>query len=365
MLNIDKIVKLSLYINYAAATATMFDSGLILGDSTVISTTTRVKQYASAADMLADGFDDDDPEYLAALIYFNQDPAPASVYVGVKGNAETLSEALLACFEAGGDFWGIYVCGLSAADALTLTGLLGTQNRGMLFFAQTGTVADAIVADGPLDNLYQTKSRRVFAMLGNAGTDAVAVLGRVVGLNNSHRDNAFSLCYKDLSTDVSVRALTQTNVDAVKALNASVYVTRGYYHKLLENGATPSGLRVDESMYLDMIIADIQDACFNLIANNDTKLPQSDETSTLFINTISSVLDNYVSRGVLGEGIWRGAPLGNLNTGDAISGYTMYVDSFYNQSTANRQAHKAMPITIALSLSGSVETIELEVYAQQ
>ena len=95
MLNIDEIVKISLYLNAPAVSAQTYYAGLILGKSGVISAGDRVKQYTSLV-KLAEDFQDTTPEYKAARAYFAQDPAPESVYVGVLGAEETPVEALAA-----------------------------------------------------------------------------------------------------------------------------------------------------------------------------------------------------------------------------------------------------------------------------
>jgi hypothetical protein len=40
------------------------------------------------------------------------------------------------------------------------------------------------------------------------------------------------------------------------------------------------------------------------------------------------------------------------------------VDTFDNQTTADRAAHKAMPITVLLCLSGSVESVVINLDVQ-
>ena len=43
----------------------------------------------------------------------------------------------------------------------------------------------------------------------------------------------------------------------------------------------------------------------------------------------------------------------------------LYADSYDNQTAADREAHKAMPITCCLCLAGSVESVALNVYVQR
>lgn len=64
-----------------------YNQGCIIGSSAVIPTfggsgVTRIRQYNSLNGMLADGFTNTEPEYLAAQLYFGQTPAPEFLWVG-------------------------------------------------------------------------------------------------------------------------------------------------------------------------------------------------------------------------------------------------------------------------------------------
>ena len=145
-------------------------------------------------------------------------------------------------------------------------------------------------------------------------------------------------------------------------MNANVYITRGANRRLLENGTTVSGIRLDEVLALDRISADLQEAALSLLTSGSGKLPQTDETSAVFINRFSAVLAGYAAAGVLAAGRWRGSAAGRLQPGDMIeNGYLLWAESYDLQSDADRAAHKAMPIHVALCMAGSVETLLIEI----
>ena len=151
-------------------------------------------------------------------------------------------------------------------------------------------------------------------------------------------------------------------MDAIEEKNGNVYVVRGYTHVMLEKGTTASGQRYDEVLYLDQISDALESSAVAMLAENDQRMPQTDETSALFINRFSSILASYADRGILATGIWRGAAIGPLNTGDIIeNGFLLWADSYDLQTDADRAAHKGMPIHVALNLSGSVESIVISV----
>lgn len=369
MLNIDDIVKLSLYLNSPAVSANTFYAGLIIGSSNVISTADRVKAFKSVADMVKGGFSNDSPEVKAATLYFAQQPAPELVYIGVKGAEETPQKAVEACLEASGDFWGVsFAVAMTAQQILDVDATLTEQNRGMQFAAFSDP-ASAIAAAGPLDTLKDRRSNRTIFFVtddsDNVFQSAAALMGRVLGLNGYNKNGAFSIAFKDLF-GIETSGLGKSVVDDVKAKNGTVYITRGYNYNLVESGATGSGLRVDEVLYLDMMFNEMQNGIMELFQANNVRLGQVDSTSARFINVLCGVLNNWAARGVIAEGEWKGNAIGNLERGDIVqNGYYMFCDSYIHQSQADREARKAMPIKIALVMAGSVENVELSVYAQR
>lgn len=368
MLDISNIVKLNLYVGTAVATENAFGTGLILGGSAVIPTSERYRKYGSIQ-AVANDFPSQEgvlpEEYKAAAAYFAQEPTPDSLLIGVIGSGETPVEALNAVAAKTGSFWGVYVCDYgenTAANVKAVADAVAAIGKGMLFYA--GTEYDTFVSEnGVLDTLSKGKNMHAFAMLGTAKVDAAAVMGRTIGLG-SNSSAAFALCYKTI-TGVEPVNLTETQIEKIEGMNGNVYVTRGYYYTMLEHAATTHGLRVDEVYYLDYLSSDLQNAVIGMLVNSSSKIAQSDEGTAIIRSSLLTVLDKYKANGFLGAGIWRGQPIGNVRKGDTIDGYTLYVDSYANQTQADREAHKAMPFTIGVTLAGSVESVVLNVYAQR
>ncbi len=366
LLTLDPIVKVNLMVGSATSASNVFDVGLILGSSTAISTTDRVKEYKSLLEMTSDGFEVDSEEYLAAAKYFAASPAPASVMVAVIGSGETPVQALTAVLEQTNQFYGVYLCGGDSAKILALDEFLTGLGHHMQFYGIKATASEAASASGLFAQLKAKDSRRSLGLLCKTNeNDAAALMGTAMGLSHMHTSDAFALCYKKVP-GAETFTMTQTEVDSIKDVNGNVYIVRGYGHSMVEPGTTASGLRFDEVMYLDMLASDMQDACISLIADRSTKLPQTDTATALIISTLTTTLQSYVDRGVIAAGTWRGDAVGSLSTGDALdNGYMLYADSYDNQTAADREAHKSMPVTCCLCLAGSVESVELNVYVQR
>ncbi len=232
----------------------------------------------------------------------------------------------------------------------------------MLFVPVGGTPAEATAEGGLLRTLYARRSRRAFPVyVGQHPADAGAVMGTAMGLERAHADSAFSLCYRSVPA-MEPAALTEAEAEALEALNANVYLIRGYSHLLLEKGTTASGERYDEVLYLDEIASDLRSAAVSLLAESDRKLPQTDDTSAQFMNRFSAVLSGFYAREILSAGVWRGGPAGSLTEGTVLEhGFALWADSYDSQSDADRAARKAVPIQVALHLAGAVESVVISV----
>ena len=54
-----------------------------------------------------------------------------------------------------------------------------------------------------------------------------------------------------------------------------------------------------------------------------------------------------------------------MKNGDVIeNGFLLWADSYDDQSDADRAAHKAVPVQVALTLAGSIESIVITVNVQ-
>ena len=84
-LPVSDIIMVTVSVAAGAIPARPFDQGLIIGPSTVIpsyGSNPRLRQYPSLLAMTSDGFTTSEPEYLAAELYFSQNPQPLVVWVG-------------------------------------------------------------------------------------------------------------------------------------------------------------------------------------------------------------------------------------------------------------------------------------------
>lgn len=109
-LNLDQIVDVTVKVTATGATTSTFNQGLIIGTSSVIPTSERIREYTEVSSMLTDGFTTTSPEYEAALLYFDADSQPNTLWVG----RQDLSAIKTLAINAGGT-------GYNVNDVLTIT----------------------------------------------------------------------------------------------------------------------------------------------------------------------------------------------------------------------------------------------------
>ncbi len=370
MLSINTIARVVVNTVRTAASPASFDTGLLLVQENPFSVSDRLHSYGSAAEAVAGltemGFLPTSEIYRAAVKYFAASPTPSRLLVSCHPVSETLVQALDAVLDRTAEFYGVMACdAVSAADYLAFAQHVESLSVPLMVFVPvTGTVSSAIASNAVLDKLHSAGIKRAVPFYCTAASDCAAVMGTAMGLELSHKGSAFALCYKTVQ-GIQPSSLTQTEVDSLKALGCNVYVARGYTHLLLENGSVASGGRYDEVLYVDKIAEDLQNAAVTLLAENPDKLPQTDDSTAQFINRFSSILMGYTDRGVLASSLWRGSDIGPVKNGDVVeNGFLLWADSYDDQSDADRAAHKAVPVQVALTLAGSIESIVITVNVQ-
>lgn len=367
MLSTTSIARVVVNTIRASSSPSSFDTGLLLVPDASFTEDRRLTAYlsgtAAAEGLTGLGFPADSEVYRAALKYFAASPAPGRLLVSCYPPSQAPGEALDAVLERTADFYGVMTA--SALDDGELVSLArhveALEHPAVLFAPVTSFSAED---GGTLDLLYRGQFRRTLPFCCETLSDCAAVMGTAMGLELTHTGSAFALCYKTIN-GIRPAELTQSQVDSIKAKNGNVYVARGYTHFLLENGTMADGRRYDEVLYMDRIGSDLQNAAVSLLAENPDKLPQTDDSTAQFINRFSSILMGYTDRGILASAIWRGVDMGPVRNGDIVeNGFLLWADNYDDQSDADRVAHKAVPVQVALCLAGSIESIVITVNVQ-
>ncbi len=344
------------------------NKGLIVGSSAVIDPAERVKKFLNLKEMVAAGFTDTMPEYLAAKLYFGQRPTPRVLYVGLHDAdadpAETVLDAVKAIREVEHEHYGVYVCDASDADIDLIAQEVEQGGHGMLFFDTNNP--DALVASPAAPDIFTSLGNkdltRAIGIYSSKTTYAgAALLGVAMGRETGEENSAFTLTYAPL-LGVEPETINETQLTTLMAKSGNVYAVRGQNYHLLHMGRGIDGVPYDDTMYLDMTQRVIESRVMEVITNNGSKIPQSDAGMSVILAAVSDALEYMREIGYIAEGIWNGEEIGELRPGDAIAGgYMVFADSFAMQSQEEREQRKAPPVWVALKTSGTIESVVINV----
>ncbi|TWH46334.1 DUF3383 family protein [Sporomusa sp. KB1] len=193
---------------------------------------------------------------------------------------------------------------------------------------------------------------------------AVSIMGYAMRANTGMANSAYTLKFKQ-EPGVTVEPITSTELLDIKANNGNVYINRGMYYDMFEEGVMADGSFFDEVLNLDMLSNDIQlnvmDKLYKL-----PKVPQTEAGVTQLVEACISASNKAVTRGFLAPGKWTGQEILNLNTGDyLIQGFLVQSEAIADQTEADREARKAPPIYIAIKEAGAVHSVVIGVYVNR
>ena len=221
-------------------------------------------------------------------------------------------------------------------------------------------------ADGGIFSKLKNKGfRRTFGQYSTAHDDAVvAIVGWAMGAMTAVAGSAYTLAYKQevgVDTENTMQTFTTNQVNAIKSFNGNVYINRGTYYNIFEEGKMADGSWFDEIIFLDKFINDCQLAVMDLLVASN-KIPQTESGMTRIKNAIQTECDNLRRIGFISEGVWKGASILNLNNGDTLpGGYVVQSEPIDAQIQADRDARKAPPIYISLKLAGAIHHVTIQI----
>lgn len=364
-LKVDDIVNIVVSTAAAATPRDGFNVGLIVGKSSVINTTERCKIYSGVGAMLDDGFTENSPEYKAALLYFGQTPTPSKVVIGVCGSDETYVQAITACRAANNMWYAVYIAKGETAITTSEHQAVATYINGLrsVYFFDDKS-ADAIDPGKSTDVFSVIKSltiRRAFGLYSTTDFAGAGAMGFAMGANDGTANSAYTMAYKSLS-GVTPDDLSETAVSALQAKNANYYVVRGGTYNVLEKGNCMDGTWFDEVIGIDQLANDMQLGCMDLLANTKTKIPFTDAGSMQFVLSCNDACDNAVRRGFLAPGVWTGANILDLETGDTLeAGYLCQAEPVSDQPASSKSLRVCPPIYVSAIIAGAIHAVTIKV----
>lgn len=362
-LAVSDVVNVTLNLSPKAAAQRNFGATLILGSSTVITPTERIRSYSSLEGVAVD-FASGAPELTAATLFFSQSPRPALLYIGRwnKAASETLLDAVKAVVAASGDWYSMTVAATSLVDADLIAAAGYIEGLGQTrLFGITTQAAAALDGTSTTDIGYLLKAakyRRTVVQYSSSSPYAVAsLLGRMATVDFDGSLTAITLKFKQ-EPGVTAETLTETQAAALKAKNVNAFVNYMNGTAILQEGVTSDGSFIDEVQGLDWCQNAVQTGVYNRLYTSTTKVPQTESGMHQLVTVIESELEQGVANGLIAPGVWNADGFGQLAYGDTLAkGYYVYCPPLSSQSQADREARKSPTIQCAVKLAGAVHSV--------
>lgn len=362
-LSVNDVVNVSVNMSPVAAARRNFGALLVVGGSTVISAAERVRSY-TAIDGVATDFGTSAPEYLAASLFFSQSPQPSILYIGRwdKTGAETPVQAVQACADKNGDWYGVMIADttVTTAQHQAVAAYIEASNPSRIYGI---TTQDPLTPDGTKTTdvasvLKAAKYKRTFVQYSTSSPYAVASLyGRAFTVDFTGNNTTITLKFKQ-EPGITAESLNETQAAALKTKNCNVFVNYTNDTAIIQEGVMANGYFFDEVHGVDWWQNDMQTEVFNLLYQSPTRIPQTDAGMHLLVTAVERACGRAVRNGLLAPGTWT-APLefGGLKTGDFLpKGFFVYANPLSTQSQADREARKAPLIQVAGKLAGAVHS---------
>lgn len=332
-LPLNRVTNVTVTLSARAAQGRNFGSMLILGNSTVIPITERLRLYSDPAD-IGDDFGVDSEEYKAAVVWFSQSPRPTQLYVGrwidsltsaESGPTETLLQAVNALLDYN-SWYGLHLAVPVAdypddADLISVSSAIesATVSRILAITSSEADILSSAVETDLATKLKAAKYSRTYIQYSSTSPyAALSAFGRAFTVNFTGSNTTITLKFKQLP-GITYETIGTSQANALEAKNCNVYV---YYENdtaILEQGVMCNGDFFDERHGLDWLQNAVQTADYNTLYTSTTKIPQTDAGTTTRIANIEKVLDVADKSGLFAPGIWTGGPMGQLGTGDTLT----------------------------------------------
>ncbi|WP_049089448.1 DUF3383 family protein [Klebsiella grimontii] len=373
-LPVSNVVNVDIIMSAVASTGRNFGALLILGTSTVIPVTERIRQYSAIED-IGDHFGVDSPEYEAATIFFSQSPKPTLVYIGrwaktlaggEDGTVETLLQAVNAALQYT-NWYGLAIADsadLVEADVISVAAAIEASSLSRILAVTTDDV-NVLVAGNTANIGYKLKAagygRTFWQYSSSSKYAAISAFGRAFTVNFTGSNTTITLKFKT-EPGITYETLTTAQASAIDAINGNVYVYYANDTAIIQQGVMANGDFFDERHGLDWLQNYVQTNLYNLLYTSTTKIPQTDAGVTRLMTNVEASLDQAVNNGLIAPGVWNGGPIGQIESGDTLTkGYYVHADAVANQAQSDREARKSPVIQAAIKLAGAIHYGDVQI----
>lgn len=307
---------------------------------------TRLRAYASTADMVTDGWLTTDPVYLAVAAALAQSPSVKFVYVGRRDAADTDWATALNAIQNEGDGWyGFSIIPVGSTDTAVTAELLqvaawteGQRKMSVLETNDVNVLSSASTTDAA-SQLKALKYKRSLCLYRDASKKtqytALAWLGKVL----PYDPGSATWAYKTLA-GCSPDNITVGQKLTAHGKRANTYSTIAGVD-VTEQGMVGSGEFADITEGLDWVTTNLQSTVFGALASQP-KIGYDDGGATAIGNLVKSVLQKAATMGIL--------------QGDSIS---VTWPDYADISSGNKASRNLPQVKFTALLQGAIHTVQI------
>lgn len=366
--SLNRIVDVNINISNPATIQSDFSLGLIIGNGNdQFKSKFKIYDYYDYQEtMVADGFATTDPTYKKAVVYFSQNPKPRTLAVAGFADSEEYAAAFTR-IRALNDKWYSFCFSVDPTEtqALAVAALVEASSTPTQFYFHTDE-EDCIKSGTQqvLSKLQAFKYQRTFGWYGVDDMLDAAVVGAVSGFNSAKNNSAYTFAYKTL---VGVKAdnLGSDALTNLVSYNGNAYTNFGNQYDFTYPACSAGGYYVDEVYLIDAAKFFIQQY---VVAGMTQlrKVPYTEDGVLTIVSFIQNACLKLNQIGLIAGGIWKGEPIQNLNTGDAVpDGFMIQSETVASRTAAEKASRVAPPIYVALISSGAIEHVVIDVYVER
>lgn len=320
--------------------------------------------YTSATDVATDWGTASAP-YKAAVAVFSQSPniitGGGKLIIAKLATGTSSATALAALIPS--VFFGAFGTTFSESDADIIATVTAAKTAGKIMGVGSSDVAELEPTGlfGSIQGATLTNGRCLFH------SDALQVeafkwgyLSRAMSVNFSGANTTNTMHLKQIAGVTADDGLNATLLSKAKLEGVDVYANIAGRASVLSYGAN---VFFDEVFNLAWLKLALEVAGFNVLAQTQTKLPQTEAGMDVLKGGYRQVCQQAVINGMVAAGSWTSPDtFGNpedFKRNIAEQGYFIYSQPISQQSTVDREARKAPVVQIALKLAGAVHSSDV------
>lgn len=277
--------------------------------------------------------------------------------------AEALADSLQALQDWDPSWYGFTLAkaSISTQDILDCAAWAEARIKIFGYTTSNSDVQDSAASSDIASTLKDLGYSRTIGQWDNNDKYAViSAIARGFVVNFAESNSTLTLKFK-LQPGVTPLNITETQRLALVSKNINYYTYFGD-NAMLAEGVMANGRFFDEVHGLDWLQNAVENNVFGYLYTRTTKVPQTDKGVAALVQQAEKALQEGVRNGLLAPGVWNGADLGEVKSGEFLpKGFYVYAQPVADQPQADREARKAPPIQAIAKGAGAIHSVDVSI----